>query len=240
MLGVRIALSTFLALAEPGYVQPIMKRDQSTHPAGHTPLDPDLLTRLKELCHEGWELWSRFDVRVRGESFHPFVAAEYEDVLAALISVREPGQRFLEWGSATGVITIMADLLGFEAYGIELDADLVAEARRLADAWGSGARFAAGSLLPTGYRFPGHRGDDRLGTIGEGTSGYLELGYALDDFDVVYGFPWSGEEAMMLDLMKCYGRSDALLLLNTGDHGMTIYRGRPSIIAEVGAATQGA
>ncbi|MFV2008060.1 MAG: hypothetical protein ACC667_11475, partial [Longimicrobiales bacterium] len=216
-----------------------MKRDQAGHTGEDPPLDPELLTRLKELCHEGWEIWSRFDVRVRGESFHPFVAAEYEDVLAALISVREPGRRFLEWGSATGVITIMADLLGFEAYGIELDADLVVEARRLADAWGSGARFASGSLLPTGYRFRGPHEGDRLGTIGEGTSGYLELGHPLDDFDVVYGFPWSGEEALMLDLMKCYGRSDALLLLNTGDHGMTMYRGGRSMTAEGGGYAGG-
>lgn len=188
-------------------------------------LDPDLLTRLKELCHEGWEIWDRFDVQVRGESFHPFVAAEYEVVLEALIPLREPGRRFLEWGSATGVLTIMADLLGFEAYGIELDADLVEEARCLATAWGSGARFAAGSFLPTGYRFRDPRGDTRLGTIGEATSGYLELEHPLEDFDVVYGFPWSGEESMMLDLMRCYGRSDALLLLNGVDQGITTYRG---------------
>ena len=33
---------------------------------------------------------------------------------------------FLEWGSGTGVITIMADMLGFEAYGIEINPALVA------------------------------------------------------------------------------------------------------------------
>ena len=192
-------------------------------------LDRDLLTRLKELCHEGWEIWDRFDVQVRGESFHPFVAAEYEVVLEALIPLREPGRRFLEWGSATGILTIMADLLGFEAYGIELDADLVEEARGLATAWGSGARFAAGSFLPTGYRFRDPRGDTRLGTIGEATSGYLELEHPLEDFDVVYGFPWSGEESMMLDLMRCYGRSDALLLLNGVNQGITTYRGGRSL-----------
>ncbi len=188
-------------------------------------MDPDLLIRLKELCHEGWEIWNRFDVHVRSESFHPFIAAEYEVVLEELILLREPGRRFLEWGSATGVLTIMADLLGFEAYGIELDADLVAEARRLAAAWDSGARFAAGSFLPTGYRFRNPRGDTRLGTVRAGRSGYLELEHPLDDFDVVYGFPWSGEESMKLDLMRCYGRSDTLLLLYGVDQGVTTYRG---------------
>ena len=58
---------------------------------GEPLLDRDLLTRLKELCHEGWEIWDRFDVQVRGESFHPFVAADVEVVLDALIPLREPG-----------------------------------------------------------------------------------------------------------------------------------------------------
>jgi len=217
-----------------GYVQRTMERMRS-QPARESPLpplDPDLLIRLKELCHEGWEIWSRFDVEVRGEEFHPFVAAEYELVLDALIPLRKPGRRFLEWGSATGVVTIISDLLGFEAYGIELDSTLVGEARRLATAWGSDARFAVGSFLPTGYRFKDSGGDPRLGTIGEGTSGYLALEHPLDDFDVVYGFPWSGEESMMLDLMRRYGRPDALLLLNRVEQGVTLYRGEQSQVHE--------
>ena len=212
-----------------GYVQRTMERERATVPGKHPPTDADLLIHLKALCHEGWEIWSRFDVEVRGESFHPFVAAEYENVLEALIPLREPGRRFLEWGSATGVITIMADLLGFEAHGIELDMDLVKEARGLAFAWDSGARFATGSFLPTGYRFRDSRGNSRLGTIGEGPSGYLELEHPLEDYDVVYGYPWNGEEPMMLDLMKRYGRADAVLLLNRVDQGITPYRGGQSI-----------
>jgi hypothetical protein len=189
------------------------------------PVDEELLARLWALCDEGWEIWTQFDIEVRGESFHPFVAAEYEGVLDALIPLRAPGRSFLEWGSATGVITIMADLLGFDACGIELDSDLVDAARHLAASWDSKARFASGSFLPTGYRFSHPGSDTRLGTIGEGRSGYLELKRPLDDFDVVYAFPWDGETAMMLDLMKCYGRSDAVLLLNQVNGGVTAYRG---------------
>ena len=153
-----------------------MQKDPSPPPGGYPPLDPDLLTNLKALCHEGWEIFNRFDVRVRGESFHPFVAAEYERVLEVLIPLRRPGLRFLEWGSATGVIPIIADLLGFEAYGIELDAVLVEDARGLAAAWDSGARFAAGSFLPTGYRFRGTRGDARLGRGAGPGPGGVHLG----------------------------------------------------------------
>jgi len=58
-----------------------------------------------------------------------------------------------------------------------------------------------------------------------GPSGYLELGRALGGFDVVYAFPWMGEEPMMLNLMRCHGREDAHLLLHTTQNGTKMYRG---------------
>lgn len=187
-------------------------------------LDPALRARLHALAEEGRDFWDRFDAEVRQKDFHPFVPADYERVLQALLPLRAPGVRFLEWGSATGVITIMADLLGFEAYGIELDAELVATARELARKHGSSARFAAGSFIPSGYRYRPRHGDGRLGTIGVGESGYRELGHPLDDFDIVYGYPWGGEEPLMLDLMRAYGARDARLMMLGGSE-VRIYRG---------------
>ena len=179
-------------------------------------LDPALRQRLRALCEEGWDLWARFDTEVRQRDFHPFVAADYHVVLEALIPLRAPGLRFLEWGSATGVITIMADLLGFRAYGIEIDPGLVTQARDLARRTGSAATFTTGSFIPTGYHWTDGRGDDRLGTLGSGDSGYLQLGLPLEEFDVVFGYPWAGEEPIMLDLMKAYGRPGARFLLHSG------------------------
>lgn len=187
-------------------------------------LDPALRARLHALAEEGRDFWDRFDAEVRQKDFHPFVPADYDRVLQALLPLRAPGVRFLEWGSATGVITIMADLLGFEAYGIELDAGLVETARELAQKHGSAARFAAGSFIPNGYRYRPRHGDGRLGTIGVGESGYRELGHPLDDFDIVYGYPWGGEEPMMVDLMRAYGARDARLMMLGGSE-MRIYRG---------------
>jgi len=176
-------------------------------------LDTALRRRLGALTEEGWEIWARFDREVRQDHWHSFVPADYDRVMDTLIALREPGLRFLEWGSATGVITIMADLLGYEAFGIELDGDLVRIARQLASEQDSGARFAVGSFLPAGYVWRGRDGDARTGTVGLGESGYVALGRPLDEFDVVYGYPWAGEEPMMVDLMQAYGRRDALLLI---------------------------
>lgn len=191
-------------------------------------VDAALRARLEAVCDEGREIWSRFDAEVRREQWHPFIPADYGRVLRALVALRSPGARFLEWGSATGVVTVMADLLGYEAYGIELDPELVEIARGLAGKFGSGARFAAGSFLPAGYTWSPADGDGRLGTIGEGSPGYAALGHPLEDFDLVYGYPWDGEDDMMRDLMRRRGAPGACLLVHGGADGVRIYRaGRP-------------
>lgn len=153
---------------------------------------------------------------MRQRAFHPFVPADYNDVESILLPLRGSGGgavRFLEWGSGTGVITIMADLLGFEAYGIEIDGSLVDVARRLAKKHGSAARFAAASFLPAGYEYRDPDGGHRTGTLGSGPSGYLALGHPLEDFDLVFGYPWHGEEPVMRDVFRRYGREDARLLI---------------------------
>jgi hypothetical protein len=191
-------------------------------PGSGTISDPALATKLEALIGEGWEIWERFDLEVRQRSWHPFVAADYERVLQALLPLRSQGLRFLEWGSATGVITVMADLLGFDAYGIELDPALVRIALDLAARYESSARFAAGSFIPAGYEWRSSTGDPRRGTIGDGASAYPAIGHPLEDFDLVYAYPWRGEEPMMIDLVRTYGRGGARLLLHGGPGGIRV------------------
>ncbi len=198
-------------------------------------LEPDLRARLTALFLEGQEIWNRFETEVRQKEWHPFIHGNYERILDALLAQMALGsegpsapRRFLEWGSATGVVTIMADMLGFDAYGIELDADLVEVARRLAERHDSQARFAAGSFLPEGYRWRPPDGDGRSGTLGDGRSAYPELGHGLDTFDLVYGYPWDGEAALMTDLMERSGGPGARLLMHGGAGKIRIFeRGRP-------------
>jgi len=200
-------------------IEPAASRSPIVEPS----YDAGVAARIAALIDEGWAIFERFDADVRQKKFHPFVAADYDRVLQALLPLRAPGLRFVEWGSATGVITIMASLLGFDAYGIELDPSLVRMARDLAARFQSPAVFAEGSFIPGGYRWRPATGDGRLGTIGDGPSAYPMIGHPLDDFDLVYAYPWGGEEPMMIDLMRAYGRPGAQLLLH-GDDGVRIYR----------------
>ena len=188
-------------------------------------IEPELRARLDAVIADGGEVWTRFERDVRRGGFHPFFPADYGWVLDGLLAVRAPGRRFLEWGSATGVIAVLADLLGFEAYGIELDARLVEMAQALAARHGSAARFAAGSLFPPGYQYHDAKGDPRTGTLGAGESAYAHLGHPLDEFDVVYGYPWDGELPVMQDVMRRRGSPRALLLLLDGNFGVRVFRG---------------
>lgn len=203
---------------------------------GVTEPDSALRAQLDALYEQGAEIWHRFDTDVRQKDWHPFVPADYPRVERALLPFRDAGLRFLEWGSATGVITIMADLLGFDAYGIEIDPELVAIASELAAQNRSKARFAAGSYLPAGYRWKSPTGDRRLGTIGRGPSGYVALQRPLEDFELVFGYPWSGEEPVMLDVMRAYGGSGAFLLMYTAQ-GVQFFRGGQLVSSEAASGS---
>src|SRR5215470_19355500 len=71
------------------------------------------------------------------EGDRPYAAADGRVVFDELARRAARGRTFLEWGSGIGTITIMAERLGFEAVGIEIDARLVAAARELAGRVGS-------------------------------------------------------------------------------------------------------
>ncbi len=187
--------------------------------------------RLDQVVADGISVWQSFQEQIRPYGFHTFMPGHYESVRDTLTAVlatasrKDTAPRFLELGSATGVITIMADIMGYRtASGIEIDPFLVEAARALARRHGSRARFAAGSFLPAGYTWHDERGDSRLGTLGLGAAAYSSLGHTLDTFDVVYGYPWDGEAQILHDLMARYGAPEALLLLHGGAGRITVYR----------------
>ncbi len=181
-----------------------------------------LFDRLRRLCEEGLDTANRLVEGRKGE-WHSFVPAEYDEVLRALLEARSTGGRFLEMGSGLGVIAIMADLLGFEAYGIEIVEELVAESRRLAGRFESEARFVNGSFLPADFKWVSDAGDSRLGAIGIGDSAYPELGFKLADFDWVYAYPWPGEGEVLRGLMDSQGGAGARLLLQGYTGGIDVY-----------------
>ncbi len=171
-------------------------------------LDPKL---LRDLFAAGEQIWDGFLERC-GELYHPFVPADYAAAHEALRGLRPRADTFLELGSGNGVITILADLLGYQAYGIELDDWLTDAARDLAESHGSSATFAQGSFVPEDFERSELQCADFPTVTGDGLPAYAELGMQLDDFDLIYLFPWPDEQDFHHEMIRQRARPDVLFL----------------------------
>lgn len=179
---------------------------------------PEPFGTLARLGDEGWR-----DFRASaGSVFHRLIPADVHEAYAALSGLAGTAGSFLELGSGLGVITIMADLLGFEAYGIEIEPELVTLSEDLATGLSSSATFVEGSFVPPDYRDEVTLLDGDFLTITEGADAYADLGLELADFDLVYAYPWPGEESWMDELVARYAGPRTRLLTYSPSEGFTV------------------
>ncbi len=143
---------------------------------------------------------------------------------AALVDQGLRGEHLLEWGSALGEATGLASLLGFRASGIELEPSLVAASRRLLSDHGIDAEIAEGSFVPDGYEAPSDVGDPDTLNVRDGVAAYDELGRDIDDFAVVFSYPWPGDEELHFDLFAEHAATGALLVTYHGMDGVRVQR----------------
>ncbi len=184
--------------------------------------DPDetLLVEFGRLWAEADGLW---DQHHDAPAFHGYVSADYRAVYESLARLRGSVVTFLEWGSGLGVVTIMASRMGFEAYGIEAEPDLVDYAEGFAAVYGPQARFAQGSFIPADFRWnPAEEEVHR--TIVDAAAAYDELDMELRDFDLVYAYPWPEERSLYHSIMRKCGRRNAMLLSYDAREGIELIR----------------
>ena len=157
-----------------------------------------------------------------------FVPSDFEIVYRALAGIEASrlaaGRRFLEWGSGLGVITCFAATLGFDAMGIEIEPQLVDLAESLASDHEIEAQFVRGSFVPYGSEPRLEMPDDIAWLATTGPDGYEELELEPDEFDLVYAYPWPGEEEVIFNLFADSASVGALLLTYHGQEGLRLQR----------------
>jgi hypothetical protein len=151
-----------------------------------------------------------------------FVPSDYEGAYRTLRGLIETpdvrGTRFCEWGSGFGAVTCLAEEAGFDACGIEAEAELVDQARRLAEDFGLSAEFAHGSFIPPGAESRVYSGGTYSWLTTESDHAYHELGLEVADLDVVFAYPWPDEEALTAELFDQYAGPGAVLVtFHSGD-----------------------
>lgn len=159
----------------------------------------ELRRQLNALWKEASEIWDRSE---NDRAYRRFVSTDYEAVYTAMRDLQDDVHTFLEWGSGTGVVTIMGGMLGWAAYGIEIEPELVSQARQLADAYCCDVEFGTGNFIPESY-IPD---DQWRGQLMEDESAYAELELQLNEFDLVYAYPWPDEIDLFYDIMQHCGR----------------------------------
>jgi hypothetical protein len=177
------------------------------------PIPGDVLRFLKEAE-------ARVERFQRERCIPGFVPSDYRAAYRALRALAEPGvapgNLFCEWGSGFGVIACLAAMLDFEAFGIEIEGELVSAAQQLADDFELPVRFVEGSYIPPGGEpdpttsagFAWLSADE--GRVEE------ELGLAIADFALVFAYPWPDEEPIAQGLFRRFGARGALLLTYHG------------------------
>ena len=151
---------------------------------------------------------------LHGDDRGGYVGSELPAVNRVLARIQAEGLAqgplFCEWGSGLGGVCGVAALNGFSSVGIEIQGELVDSARSIAKDLDLPVVFAEGTfLLP---------GDEDLAIAATHTRlafdchAWDELDLAPEDCNVVFAYPWPGEETFVDGLFARHASPGALLL----------------------------
>ncbi len=130
------------------------------------------------------------------------------------------GTRFCEWGSGFGMITALAAALGFDATGIEIVDALHRESVSLANDLGISATFVCENFIPNGFEYS-ENGTGEAGALTNSAllpsqeqdrEAYFENDYPIEEFDIIFCYPWPGEAALVEDLFDATASDGTLLV----------------------------
>lgn len=189
--------------------------------------------RLAEFIREAELRINRYLDDLPGVPTVAFVPSDFAAAYSALAHIHEyqlaPGRCFLEWGAGFGVVASLASSLGLDAHGIEIDATLVAHSRALAADFNLAPNLVEGSFVPAGGdRYTEDSHSEHAWLASGGPDGYDAIGLEPDDFDIIYAYPWPGEETIVERLFDRYAASGALLVTYRGREGVIIHRKKPT------------
>ncbi len=195
---------------------------------------PEQVARLIQASDRRWELFCG----IQGNRRLPrFVPSEADLVFAAIDWVTRHhlplGRVFCEWGSGFGTGTCLAALLGYEAYGIEIEPELVDIARDMARDLDIEAKFLCTSYIPEGFEsYSGVGGEDLVksrtfsypGEAGDVEFRYEGMAYDIDEIDLFFAYPWPEEQELMQKLFDAVAMEDAILIAYHSAKEICAYR----------------
>lgn len=197
-------------------------------------LDPSILPDpVRDLIDEADKRCDQFFEAGLGLRYPRYVPSDPTVAHAAIAFLEQQGllrgKVFCEWGCGFATVTGIASLLGFEAYGIELEPELAELGSSLTGELGIPAEILNISYFPEGYdESEGVGGKDLIIPESHHSRGpappspsYQDLDP--DEVDLFYVYPWPGQERLMMDLFISLSSPGAILLIYNGEGEISAY-----------------
>lgn len=178
-------------------------------------------------CRERIELyWDRF----KEKPLPQYIECDFDLVARGLAECVQrdliDGRLFVEWGCGFGVVTGLAAILGLDAIGIEAEEFLCAEGRMLLKKHSIEAELWQGNFLPSGARELADDTDPLVSLTHYIDPAYETHDMPLEDFAIVFAYPWPGEEHFLRLVFDRFARSGAVMLMYRGPYHIELYRKR--------------
>ncbi len=188
---------------------------------------PPADTETAQLIHCAQDRIQAFQDRWDQPQIEQFVASDYELVYVALRWLRQSGRltgnRMLEFGCGFAVVSALASRLGMDVFGIEAERRLLDQAKQTVRDFNTPVELVHGNFLPRGAESLSM--NPEFPSLGHAVPcGYETMGLDLDDFALVFGYPWPGEEKFHEAVFARYGAPGAHLLLFCGPYDLRLWQ----------------
>jgi hypothetical protein len=192
---------------------------------------------VSRLIQESERWWDEFFASRSQRRFPRFVPSDAALVFAALDYVTRhalvAGRVFCEWGSGFGTATCLAALLGYEAYGLEIEPELAQLSSDMARELGIPVEILCTSYIPEGYEsYSGVGGEDLVnvdmfsfpGADIDPALQYDGMGIDIAAIDLFFVYPWPDEQELMQKLFDAVAGEDAILIAYHSAKEICVYR----------------